>query len=286
MNAAVWGTLCSLSFGLADLIASRSGRAIGPKCSLLATFLVGTAGITLWMVLDPPATDWPRDQLWLLGVHGIATTVSILLLYWGFARGPIGVVAPIIAVHPVLVVGWLWLQGAEPGALQWAAMATAIAGAVVVAVVGENPVEAGRDRRFFMRSVAIAVACCLAYTVWVVIGQSAARAYGADAALWATRPISLVALLLLFVIARERPRLPIRWWPLLVVQATLDSAGVFFFYGGGRTDDPAIAAVTSSVFGAVTTFLAWAVFRERVVALQWLGIVIVFGSVAVLAGQG
>jgi drug/metabolite transporter (DMT)-like permease len=284
VSGALWGLLCALSFGIADLIAGRSGRAIGAKNALLATFVVGALLLSLWLAVVPPATDWPRQSLWLLGGHGLATTVAILLLYWGLARGPMSVVAPIVAVHPALVVAWLYLAGEAPTALQWLAMAAAILGAVVVGAAGER--AAGRDRRHLAGSIAVAVVACLAYAVWAVIGQAAGRAYGPDAALWATRLVSLGSILVLFALARERPRLPRPWWPWLAAQGVLDSAGIFFFYGGGRTEDPAVAAVVASTFGAVTTLLAWALFRERVIALQWAGIVLVFASVAVLAGQG
>ena len=56
-----------------------------------------------------------------------------ILLYMGMARGPIAVVAPIVAAHPVLVLAVNVAMGVRPSAMQWAAMASIVAGGIIIA---------------------------------------------------------------------------------------------------------------------------------------------------------
>jgi drug/metabolite transporter (DMT)-like permease len=43
------------------------------------------------------------------------------------------------------------------------------------------------------------------------------------------------------------------------------------------------AAVTSSIFGVVTILLAWAFLKERLGALQWGSVAVVFAGIGYLA---
>jgi drug/metabolite transporter (DMT)-like permease len=111
--------------------------------------------------------------------------------------------------------------------------------------------------------------------------------YGEFQTLWLGRCASIVALGLFMLANRERPRLERRWWPVLGAQGLLDAAGYLFLFAGSHGDNPEIAAVAGSAFGAVTTLLARFVLRERIGLVQWGGIAIVFaGVVALSLSQG
>lgn len=278
--------MCALSFGTADFIARFSSRAIGYRSALLGTLIVGTIGLTAWVAIERPVFVWPLADLWLLPLTGIATTVFLLLLYLGLARGPISVVAPIVAAHPVFILGLAVVLGSRPTAPQWLAIGGTLAGSVLVAVAAEHDRTEARARRDLAVTIAIAVAASLAYAVAVAAGQAAVPIFGELPALWISRGIGLAALILLFVAARERPSLPKQWLPVLAVQGTLDTMGLLFLFLGSAGAYPEIAAVTGSTFGAITTLLAWLVLKERIGPVQAAGIVLVFVCVGVLAAQG
>ena len=104
MNAALFGGICAVGLGSADFMGRFSSRAIGHHNALLGMLLASTVLVSLWMWAAGTQIVWDTHGLWLVAIHGAATTVMTLLLYWGLARGPISVVAPIVAAYPVLVL--------------------------------------------------------------------------------------------------------------------------------------------------------------------------------------
>jgi len=287
MNPALWGGVCALNLGTADFMARFSSQALGYRRALLGMLVAGAAILTGYVAWQQPPMTWRGDAVWLLGLNGLATTAMTLLLYQGLARGPVTVVAPIVAAHPALVLLLEVALGARPDALQWAAMAVTVAGAVVIA----RGAESGEPARHFPAghvrgSVLIAVLAALAYAVLVSAGQHAVPVYGQLQTLWLGRLISLAGLLALFAALRERPGVPAKWWPYVTLQGILDAGGYLALFAGSGGERPEIAAVTASTFGAVTTLLAYVVLGERIVAVQWAGLVCVFAGVAVLTGTG
>jgi len=284
MNPAVWGGLCALGLGGADFVARYTSRAFGAANALLGMLAVGAVVLTAWVWIADPPFVWTASGLWLLAVNGVATTVMTLLLYKALARGPVSIVAPIVASHPVLVVALAVALGSRPSALQWVAMAATLVGVLVVAACARQFEAPGVvSRRDLRVTVSIAVAAAVAYAVLVSAGQAAVPIYGELQTLWLGRLVSLGSIALLFVARRDRPTLPWRWWPVLLGQGLLDAAGYLFLFAGSHGSNPEIAAVAGSTFGAVTTLLARFVLREAIGALQWGGVVLVFAGVAVLA---
>lgn len=283
MNPALWGGVCALNLGVADFLARFSSRAIGASSALLGMLLVGFATLSLWALVMSPPLVWAPAFLWLVALNGAATTVMTLLLYWGLARGPVSVVAPIVASHPVLVVAFWVLLGHRPSAIQWIAMLVTVTGVVIVARSAERFESQLHTSGSALRvTVWIALGSALAYAALVIAGQAAVPVYGEFQTLWLGRSVSLAAILLIFLVRRERPRLPMKWWPLLGAQGLLDAFGYLSLFAGSRGEASEVAAVTASTFGAVTTLLAHFVLRESITVLQWIGIAMVFAGVAVL----
>lgn len=284
MNPALWGGLCAISLGGADFAGRFSSRALGASMALLGMLTVGAIILSGWIWLSDATLVWKPSGLWVLILNGVATMLMTLLLYTALARGPVSVVAPIVASHPALVLGFWVIVGARPGAIQWTAIAVTIIGVIIVARAGGHL----RDRETISRvhfrgTLGLAGAACGIYAVMVVAGQAAVPIYGELQTLWLARLIGLVSLLALLCVRRTVPRVPLRWWPFVALQGCLDAGGYLFLFAGSHGEGREIAAVTASAFGAVTTVLARVILREAMSASQWGGIVLVFGGIAVLA---
>ena len=286
MNPALWGSLSALSLGTSDFAARFTTRAMGADVVYFVVLGTGSLILTAWVFFSDLALVTTLGSSWLLVISGVATALMSMLLYTGLARGPVSVVAPIVAANPVLVILFWVALGAEPTLVQWLAMAGTIVGALVVARCGRTLEDRGTlDSGAFRVTLYIALAACVTHAVMVVAGQAAVPIYGDVQTLWAGRVIGLVFMTLVFVARRTAPRVPMKWWPLLIGQGCLDAGGYLFLFAGSHGDGKEIAAVTGSAFGAVTVLLAWLVLRERISGRQWLGVLLVFICIATLAAS-
>lgn len=290
MTPGLWGGLTALSWGTADFVARFSGRAVGYRSALFGMLLVGSAVLSLWVWLAGIPLHWTPSGLWLLGTTGITTMLATLLLYQGLARGPVSIVSPIVGAYPALVVAFAVLAGAQPTPAQWAAMAATLAGIVIVARcasdfegTGDFEEDGVTSRGSLRRTVAIALGSAVGFAVAVFTAQLAVPIYGNLQTLWAARIVSLLSLAVLLLGHRERPVVPLPWWPALGAQGLLDAGGYLALYQGSYGAGSEIAAVTASAFGAVTALLARLILHEPIRGLQWIGIAIIFCGVAVLS---
>jgi len=274
--------------GSADFMGRFSGRALGPRNALLGMLSSSALLVSLWVWISDAPLVWRMADLWLVALNGAATTIMTVLLYWGLARGPVSVVAPIVGAHPVIVLlVYVGFAGSQPIAVQWVAMAAIIVGVVMVAGGAEGAKDAGLEsRRETCSTLLIALAASAAYAVLVITGQAAAVIYGEVQTLWLGRLASLAMLFVLYGARRDTPALPLLWWPFLILQGMLDAGAYLAFFAGSRGADPEVAVVAASAFGAVTVLLAWGVLKERINLLQWLALLLVFGGVGVLAAHG
>lgn len=286
MNAALWGLIAALSWGLADFAARFTGRALGQVQALTGVLCVGAviyvipgAG-ELRTVLDDPG-GWH-----LLGLSGLGIMLATLFLYIGLGWGPVSIVSPIASSYPALNLVIAFLLGARPSLLQWGALLLVMLGVLVVAACAkafENGAgyAAGHVRKTVW--IAVAAACC--FTLGIMTGQEAGFYYGEVVTLAVGRSIGVLACLCLLAVRREGLRGPVSFWPLVVVQGALDGLAYLCLLLGGRGTDGVIAVTVASGFAVVTALLARIFLQEPVTKRQWVGIFMVAFGAAVLAGD-
>ena len=287
MSPAIWGLLTAFGWGGADFIARFVGRALGHHVALLGMLLVGSLLLPLIAWQTGTTWVWTWDGWWLLLLTGVGIMVATLLLYWGLARGPVTIVAPIVGSYPALNVAFEVTLGARLSALQWAAMAAVLIGVVVVArAAGSFEDGAEYSRSALRKTIGIALASSLGFSLAIGAAQHAAPIYGELQTVVIARWISLAALCLMLPLFPGRPRMPRRWWPWIGLQGLLDGGAYVALLAAGSGADAAIAVVVASGFGAVTVLLARFILKEAMTALQWLGVALVVAGVATLSAQG
>ena len=158
MSPALWGGVSALGFGGADFMGRFSSRAIGYASACLGVVMAGAVVLTAWVWITDAPLVWTTSHLWLLAVNGVFTTITTLPLYKGLARGPVSIVAPIVAAHPALVVALAVVLGSRPSAVQWGAMGLTLVGALVIARAARTFEEPGVMSRPELR-VTIWIAC-------------------------------------------------------------------------------------------------------------------------------
>ena len=284
MSPALWGIITATGWGTADFIARYTGRAMGTTVALLGMLLVSGLGLTVLGWDRLPALAWHPQGGPLAIAGGIGITFATMLLYWGLARGPVTVVAPICASYPAFAMLIAVARGFQPGMAAWVAGAVVVAGVMVVArfAPGDGGGH-GFSRDHVQKSAVAGLAAAIGFAIAVLVAQEAAVYYGELLNLWIARWVGVFCLLLVLIGRRTRPRLPARWWPFLALQGLLDSAAYVALFAPAGDAGAEIAVVVSSGFGAVTVLLARIILREAMSLAQWAGIVAIVGGVATLS---
>lgn len=291
MDAALYGLLSAFSFGTADFIARFTGRRLEVSRVLLVVLAVGLLPLMLSLLLDGhPLVPPSRTSAGPILLYGAAISATMLLLYQALARGPVTIVAPIVAAHPALVIALAVLTGSDPAAAQWLAMAAILAGVVVTARCADEAAEGAAP--IARSTLMISLAAAIAYAVMVSAGQAAVPLIGDAPTAWWGR-LTAVVVLLAYMAARsgrtehgrpEKLAMPSGGvFLLLGAQGLLDGGGHLLLFLGSHGAHPEVAAVAASTFGAITTLLAYVVLRERVTRSQWGGIAMVFFGVLILS---
>lgn len=286
MNPVGWGIASAGALGCADFVARFSSKAIGHGSALFGMLLISTVTLTVYILVVQADAPLPSVIPWAIIVHGIAFAATMLLLYAALAIGPIRIVIPIIATHPAIVVLWTWLRGTDMTGPKMAGLAMVLIGCATISMSPSGIAAAhGQTDRHETRNraVAIAMITSVVYALALITGQEAARAYNAVSTLWLGRITALLTLAPYFLFMRERPHLPLRWWPALSAQGLLDACGMMFLLLGSLGAHRDVTAVMSSGFGAVTILLAWVFLKERLTIAQFAATMLIFVGAGALS---
>lgn len=283
MISALFGLGSALGLGTADFMARFSARALGAALTYAVVLALGAAATTVWVVAAGTELVWSPYGCGIAVLHGISVAVMCILLYEGMARGPVAVVAPIVATHPVPVLAVNVLMGVRPSLAQWTAMAAVIVGGVLIsrhAIADVEPSEAKANKT----TILIALGACLAYVAIVLTGQAATPVIGEVQTMWIGRWAGLVFIVLVLLVQRASLRVPRSWWPFVGLQGGLDSLGYLAFLAGANTAAPHVTMVVASAFSVVTVLLARVIINEQISRLQWGAIALIAIGTAVLSG--
>ncbi len=301
----VLGLSGALVYGFADFLGGVASRRVRPVVVTAVAALVGIGPLLVGLLVVGSAFSGAA-VLWG-AVAGIAGSVAVLLLYTALAIGPMSVLSPVTAVFaacvPVLVAV---VRGTVLSPLAVTMLVVAVVAVVLVASVRD-----GSGARLTARGVvAAAVAGCgfggivLAYDMTpadsgvapllvarllqvVVLGLAAVATVRATRPGGADRPVPGAAGDGSAASAAGRTRWSGRLVATVVACGVFDAlANVFVQAGLHASDDPLtlpVMSVLNALYPIGTVVLAGAVLRERLTALQAVGIVLAFAASVGLA---
>jgi drug/metabolite transporter (DMT)-like permease len=250
--------------------------------------VLGSSAVILTVVIYFYDVELVTDYSawWLIVLGGIGIMGSTLLLYWGLARGPVTVVAPIVGGYPAFSLLFAFLVGVRPSAIQWFAMGLVLLGVTVVAACAELELPADEekgDHGEITRTIIIALASSLSFALTFMALQEAMPVYGEMQTIWMARWVSVLAIACLFLIKHEKPAIPLRWWPMVGVQGVLDGMAFVALLLGSQGLGAQITLVIASCFSAITVILARIFLKELMTWYQWGGIILIISGVVMLS---
>ena len=291
----IFGLVSALCFGGADFCARFSTRTIGTYRTLFYLQCVGFLALSLYLLLTGELFRLGELAGWQPWAWGIATScidmLGYIALYRAFSVGKLVVIAPITASYAAVTVLLSVLAGEHLRPLQGPGIVAILLGVGLAALGGEETTQPATQasttstskRRTLPPGIgwALAAALALGLTFWL-LGFFVTPALGQVVPIWLFR---LTALFLLTPLALLRPK-SLGWLSrsnlaLVSCVGLLDTAAFVasaFGFAGGHV---AIVSVLASLYSAVTVLLAAIFLRERLHAIQWLGITLLLAGVIV-----
>lgn len=201
--------------------------------------------------------------MWLSLAAGAFFFVATFGLYLAFKRGPVRLVAPLIAGYPIISVGLAAASGTAITAMQWLAVGAITLGVAMVAALSDDSTDNIPPKG---PTLAFSMIAALGFAGTFAFGLHAAQLSDEMSTTLITRILAF-GLTVAIVLISNLPFWPgKRALPLLIAMGIADGIALLSVLYAGNLPDPQYAAVTPSMFGLLIILLAWLVLKERMSA--------------------
>jgi drug/metabolite transporter (DMT)-like permease len=277
VEAAGLALLGAMSWGTGDFFGGLASRRAHVLTVLVVSQAVGLVGVAAWALASGDGPPGIGDVLPAVGA-GAAGAAGLAALYRGMAIGAMGIVAPISAVSPAVPLAVDLLRGDAPGGIQWAGIATALAGVVLLA---REPGGGARSAGL-AAGVTLALVAALGFGLFVV-GLDAASDGGATWAVVVARAssTSLALCAVLVVAAPLWP--PTSLLPAIAAVGLFDTTANVLVAFATTYGSAGIVAVLSALYPLTTIVLARIVLGERLDRHRRVGGVLALAGAALVA---
>ncbi|MGB0438745.1 MAG: MBOAT family O-acyltransferase, partial [Paracoccaceae bacterium] len=133
MNALALGLIAALCWGIHDITIRYLSRSVPILAALLCVLVVGAVFQIGILGVRQPDVVIPMRALLYASLAGVAFLIASMGLYFAFERGPVRVVAPVIASYPILSIGFAVAGGSRVSLWQGLAVVVILVGVALVA---------------------------------------------------------------------------------------------------------------------------------------------------------
>ena len=280
MGALELGLLAAMCWGFHDVCVRFISQKTPISACILTVLIVGLIFHIGLMIPTKEITVISKSAFVLATIAGVSFVIASFCLYYAFKRGPVKLVAPLIASYPILSISWAIWIGTPISKFQILAVLAIIFGVSIVAVLSDISEEKIPP---IGKTIALSLIAAIAFACTFASGQAAAELSPYMSATLVTRIISIMLCAIIIYFAG------LKYWPgksaipWLIAMGCADGLALWCVFSAGALENPQYASVTSSIFGLITILLAWIFLKERMTILQWTGCIITFLGVGYLA---
>lgn len=285
MLAVSYALIAALGYGISDFYGAVAARRIGSVAATFASYVSGVAVLGLGTVFVRGA--WSIDTVTFGAIAGVAVAIGFLAFYAAVARGPVVILAPLIAVlYAAVPVGWALARGEQLPVIAWVGVGLGLLAILALSVSLPGETERAEHRAARPQPTAIALGVIAA--VGMGSASIALDYTPTDSGLSSALVESAVAVVVVAVV-----------YPFARRPATTESdgravavalaSGVLLAVANGlfvlalHRGSLALVAVLVSLYPIATILLARLVFRERVSPVQWCGVILAVAAAGLMA---
>ena len=270
----VLALLSSLVWGLADFL----GGTLSKKRKAIA--VIGGSqsfGLLFATTLSLAFGLWTWDtSVWINGIiAGALGLLGLVGFYTALATGQMGIVAPISSLSAVVPVTIGLAQGERPGTMQVTGIVIALIG-VVLASGPELKGDVDPRPVFLAFFAAVTFGFCVYF-------MAKGGQINPTMTITAMRATQVAVVLIMALAIMSFGGLIKKDIPLLATIGVTDAGANILFAFAASLGLLSVVAVLGSLYPIVTVLLAWWIHKERLIPVQYLGIVVTFAGVALIA---
>lgn len=270
--------LGALSWGTGDFFGGLASRRAHVLTVLVLSQAVGLAGVAAWAVASGDSPPGLADIVPAVGA-GAAGAAGLAALYRGMAIGAMGIVAPISALSPAVPLAVDLVRGDAPAAVQWAGIATALTGVVLLAREPGGTTTRGTG---LAAGVSLALVAALGFGLFVV-GLDAASDGGATWAVVVARTSSTLVALCAVLLVSVPLRPPGGLLPAIAAVGVFDTTANALVAVATTYGSAGIVAVLSALYPLTTILLARVFLSERLDRPRRVGGALALAGAALVA---
>jgi len=269
------GAIAAVLFGASDVCAARSSRTDKPISVTRTALLVALVFTPLFLLLKPFHLMW-TDLVYAV-LSGVAIGCGLLVLYIGYTKAPIGVVAPIASVLSAVVP--LVISFFRGNGLSFIAAVGVVIGLAAVALSTYQPGGRGNMKVALLVGSVAGIGFGLAFALLALTNKHAGLA-----PVPIQRLSGLVFLTLVHPLVKA-PMLVLRKPGRLLAICTGLAAGLAMgtLQLAYRYGDTGPVSVAASQFAAATVLISAVVNKERLRWWQGTGLALASVGVALMA---
>ncbi|MFM1986104.1 MAG: hypothetical protein RIS18_321 [Actinomycetota bacterium] len=279
--AAFLALISSLMWGTADFFGGFVSKKIPANKVLVLSYPVGFLFLLIYAFMLPG--EITMNGIVVGTLAGIVGILAMGSLYLALAIGPMGVMSPVTAASSTFVpIAMGLIVGENLSWIAWTGIGIAIVSVVLVSM--ETSPTGGR-------LVVSGKGLILAITSGLLIGTflSLVGLASSENGMWPLVFARLMSslLVLIYFIYKKTGRFSkdynSKLFALVIISGALDATANALFVLATFDGYLSIAAVIASLYPAATVILATAFLKERLTAIQFVGIALAFFSAAILS---
>ena len=280
MSALALGLVAALCWGFHDICVRFLSQKTSISACIFTVILTGLIFHTMATISTGTLEALPARAVYLSIGSGICFVVATFGLYYAFERGPVKLVAPLIAGYPILSVGWAAVQGHPVSALQWFAVLAIVGGVSCVAALSD---KTDQETPPIGPTVLFALIAAAGFAGTFAFGQAAAAMSHEMPSTLVTRVTALLLVVGILILFKQPFWAGRKALPWLIAMGLADGVALMCVLSAGALENAKYASVSSSLFGMLTVILAWMFLKERMTLAQWSGCAVAFAGVGFLA---
>lgn len=281
----IYGLGAALAWGFADFAAAIVGRRIGSFAITLVAQIAGFVTIAWIFLIRHPAWTGTRWDVALLAANAVLGIAGYLLMYKGFALGPVALVSPIVAAYAVITIALAMMLLGE--SLDGLVLAGALVTVLGVVLTATDPRRIRSVEGTSRSGVPYALISSVLFGVATFVMGRAVQRVGWVSALFVGRSFSLILMLALTAVRRpDLRRGGGRWLLGAAAVGLVDMLGMSVYSYGVELGYVSIVTAASATFTLIPVAGGIVLLRERPAASQLLGIALVVAGLLLLGLGG